>query len=114
MVEDEPFIRFAAAGYISNAGWQPVEADNAVEAEAILKKQPETSVLFTDVNLPGPTNGLRLAELVHREYPDIELVVTSGRHRLSEEELPDDGTFLPKPYLEGDLVHVIGQKLNQT
>ena len=113
VVEDEPFVRFTAADYISDAGWRPIEADNATEAKAMLKEHPETSVLFTDINLPGATDGLQLAEFVHREYPDVELVVTSGRHRLTDEELPDNGTFLPKPYLERDLVRVLGHKLNQ-
>ena len=111
VVEDEPFIRFTAADYISDAGWQPIEAGNAVEAKAMLKEHPETNVLFTDINLPGTTDGLQLAEFVHREYPNIELVVTSGRLRLTDEELPDAGTFLAKPYLEADLIRVLDQKL---
>ena len=113
VVEDEPLVRFTAADYIADAGWRPIEADNAAEAMAILDNHPQTRVLFTDINLPGAINGLQLAAFVHQEYPNIELIVTSGRHRLSDDELPDDGTFLPKPYLERDLVRVLSQKLNQ-
>jgi CheY-like chemotaxis protein len=112
VVEDEPLIRFAATEYLHAAGWRTLEAENAQEGKHLVKEHPEAQVLFTDVNLPGSMDGLELATLVHRDHPNIELVVTSGRHRFSDEELPDDGTFLPKPYLEADLIRVINQKLH--
>jgi hypothetical protein len=61
--------------------------------------------------MPGPVDGIRLAECVNRDHPQIELVVTSGKQHLTDEALPDDGTFLPKPYGQADLVRVLRQKL---
>ena len=112
VVEDEPLIRFTATEYLHSAGWQTLEAENAQEGKRLVEEHPEARVLFTDVNLPGSMNGLELATVVNRDHPSIELVVTSGRHRFADDELPDDGTFLPKPYLEADLIRVLNQKLH--
>ena len=68
-------------------------------------------VLFTDVNMPGDVDGIRLAECVHRDHPEIELVVTSAKRHIDEDTLPDNGTFLPKPYSQADLVRALKEKL---
>ena len=96
---------------IADAGWQPIEAADAVEALKLVNEHPEVKVLFTDVDMPGPTDGLKLAECVHRDHPDIELIVTSGERNIREDALPDDGTFLPKPYGQMDLVRTLRRKL---
>jgi CheY-like chemotaxis protein len=111
VVEDEPLIRMTAADLIADAGWHVLEAADATEALDVIAAHPEVTVLFTDVNMPGPVDGLRLAECVHRNHPHIELVVTSGRRNIIEDALPDDGTFLPKPYKQADLVRVLTEKL---
>lgn len=64
VVDDEPFIRFTASDYITSAGWQSLEAENAEEAKAVIEAHPETKVLFTDINMPGPIDGLQLAEQI--------------------------------------------------
>jgi hypothetical protein len=57
-------------------------------------------------------NGLGLAARVHRDYPEVELVVTSGATIVRDSDLPDDGTFLPKPYRTTRLVEIVKQKLD--
>jgi CheY-like chemotaxis protein len=111
VVEDDPLIRMTAADLISDAGWKPLEAADAEEALRVLEEHPEVKVLFTDVNMPGPVDGIRLAECVHRDRPHVELVITSGKHHISEAALPDEGTFLPKPYGQTDFVRILREKL---
>jgi two-component system, response regulator PdtaR len=111
VVEDDPLIRMTAADVIADAGWEALEAANAQEAICAIDEHPEVKVLFTDVNMPGPVDGVELVECVHRDHPEIELVVTSGRSHISERALPDEGTFLPKPYGQDDLVRTLKQKL---
>jgi CheY-like chemotaxis protein len=110
VVEDEPLIRMHAVDIIESAGWKALEAANSNEALRVLAASP-VDVLFTDVNMPGDMDGLALAETVHQLHPRIELVVTSGKQVLAREALPDDGTFLPKPYGLEELVGMIGSKL---
>lgn len=111
VVDDEPFIRMAAADIVEDAGWVALEAANAEEALKVIAQNPEVKVLFTDVTMPGTIDGVRLAECVHREHPQIELVLTSGERHLSENMLPDEGTFLRKPYGRDELVRTLKEKL---
>ena len=110
LVEDEPLVRWTAHDGLEGAGYEVVEAENAAEALAILEARRDVGVLFTDVNMPGPMDGLSLAELVHAKWPDIRLVVTSGRGL--DRPLPDHGAFLTKPYSVDDMARKIAGTRN--
>ncbi len=107
IVDDEPLIRFIAGDALEEAGFQVVEAANAEEAMSVLKSHDNVGILFTDVNMPGPLNGLELAELVNRRWPTIKLVITSGR--ALERAVPDTGRFLAKPYDLGLMADLIAE-----
>ena len=96
VVDDEPLIRVLASETLEEAGFEVVEAADADEALAVLRSRPEVGLLFTDINMPGSLDGLQLCEIVHQLWPDIKLVVTSGRGL--NRPIPDDGRFLGKPY----------------
>jgi CheY-like chemotaxis protein len=98
VVDDEALLRLSAADVLQEGGYEVVEAADAEEALAILASRGDVRMLFTDVQLPGSTDGMRLARQVHQRWPDIVLLITSGRLRPREEEIPDDGEFVPKPY----------------
>ncbi|MDO6414096.1 response regulator [Sphingomonas sp. BIUV-7] len=98
VVEDEVFIRMVSVDALSDAGYEVLEAENADEALALLKGAGNIDVLFTDIRMPGEMDGLELAERVHVCWPKIKLLVTSGHRRLSDDEIPDAGRFIGKPY----------------
>jgi two-component system, response regulator PdtaR len=99
LVEDEPLVRMSAADDLQDAGFQVLEAANADVALAVLEaRSDEVQVLFTDIDMPGSMNGLALAESVHRRWPHISLLISSGAHRPHRLHLPHDGLFVPKPY----------------
>jgi two-component system, response regulator PdtaR len=112
VVEDEPLVRMVAADAISAGGIRAWEAGDAVEALQILEKRPQIRLVVTDVNMPGEIDGLELAEKLSTERPDIRLIVTSGQVYVPDEELPDHGTFLPKPYRTEHLVSLVERKLD--
>ena len=113
VVEDEPFTRMGAVDAISDAGLESFEAGDACEALRVLEGHPQVTILFTDVNMPGPMDGLALAERVHDLRPDVELIVTSGARRVATDEMPDNGTFLPKPYASQQLITLINRKSSE-
>jgi hypothetical protein len=43
-------------------------------------------------------DGLKLAAAVRDRWPPIKIVATSGRLKISEDDLPTGSRFLPKPY----------------
>jgi CheY-like chemotaxis protein len=98
VVDDEPILRINAADLLEDAGFETMEACDAAAALIQIERHPEISVLFTDINMPGPFDGLELARRVHRQRPDIRLIVTSGRGRPDDRDLPEGGCFVSKPY----------------
>ena len=100
IVEDEFLVRKNAAGMIEDAGFEVVEAGNADEAIAILEARPDIPVVFTDIQMPGSMDGLKLAHYVRGKWPPIKIIATSGHLALSNADLPEGGIFLPKPYTD--------------
>jgi len=100
LVEDELFVRMAAADALEDAGFEVIEAANAQAAQEILTDRDDVRVLFTDVKMPGPMDGLGLASLVRHRWPHILIVITSGHLKPESASLPDDAVFIAKPYSE--------------
>src|ERR1700742_4082197 len=98
VVEDEFLLRMDAADMIGAAGFEVVEAANADQAIEILESRRDITVVFTDIQMPGSMDGLKLARAVRGRWPPIKIVATSGHVDVAETDLPDGGPFLPKPY----------------
>ncbi len=98
IVEVEFLLRVDSAETIENAGFEVIQAANADEAIAILKGRPDIHVVFTDIQMPGSMDGLKLARFVRDRWPPIKIVATSGRVKVSDSDLPAGSVFLPKPY----------------
>jgi CheY-like chemotaxis protein len=98
IVEDEFLLRMDASEMIEGAGFETVEAGNAEEAIKILERRSDIRVVFTDVQMPGSMDGLKLAAAVKGRWPPIQIIATSGRCFIREGDLPEGALFLPKPY----------------
>ncbi len=112
VVEDETFIRMHAVSMIEEAGYDVVEASNADEAIAILEARTDIRIVFTDIEMPGSMDGLKLARYVRDRWPPIQLVVTSGKHHVKNADLPPRGQFVPKPYNSHLLATVMRELAN--
>src|ERR1700682_3269081 len=98
IVEDEFLLRMDAVDMIAAAGFEVVEAANADDAIDILESRRDITVVFTDIQMPGSMDGLKLARAVRGRWPPIKIVATSGLVDVGEKDLPEGGRFLPKPY----------------
>lgn len=98
IVEDEFLLRMDAVDMIAGAGFQVVEAANADQAIEILESRRDITVVFTDIQMPGSMDGLKLARAIRGRWPPIKIVATSGRITVGEPDLPEGGRFLRKPY----------------
>jgi len=107
VVEDETIVRMHGMDILEDAGFEVLEAGNADEAMTILGKHDDVRLLFSDVDMPGSMNGLKLAQLVHERWPTIRLLLTSGHHQLLEATLPDSGKFVSKPWTQEVLIKKI-------
>jgi two-component system, response regulator PdtaR len=107
VVEDEPLIRWNTVAALEEAGFDVVEAANAVEAISTLEKRLDIRAVFTDVQMPGSMDGLRLAHLINIRWPPIKIIATSGRFRLRDDDLPAGGRYLSKPYAVSTLTGML-------
>ena len=107
IVEDEPLVRLDAIRSIENAGFEVIEAANADEAIRVLENRSDIRVVFTDIHMPGSMDGLKLAHAVRNRWPPIKIIVTSGRGQVSEQELPEGGRFIAKPYEATQVIDTI-------
>jgi CheY-like chemotaxis protein len=103
-VEDEYFLRIDAVLMIEDAGFDVLEAASADQAIEILEARPDIHVIFTDIQIPGSMDGLKLAHAVRGRWPPIKIIATSGRVNLRTDDLPEGGRFLPKPYGPEEIV----------
>ena len=72
VVEDEMMLRMRAVDMVEDAGFAAVEAINADDALAILQSRSDIELLFTDIQMPGSMDGLKLAFAVHERWPAIK------------------------------------------
>jgi len=107
IVEDEFLLRMDAVDMIAAAGFEVAEAANADEAIEILESRPDITVVFTDIQMPGSMDGLKLARAVRGRWPPIKIVATSGHVDVNETDLPDGGRFLSKPYSSDEVADVL-------
>jgi CheY-like chemotaxis protein len=109
VVEDEYFLRMNAVEMIEAAGYVVLEASNADEAIEILENRDDIRVMFTDIQMPGSMDGLKLAQAVRGRWPPIEILATSGRVMLGEQDLPARGRFIPKPYSAAQIAKTLSE-----
>jgi CheY-like chemotaxis protein len=98
VVEDEPLVRLCAVDTVAAAGFDVIEAASADEAIRILESRSDIRVVFTDIQMPGSMDGLKLAHAVRDRWPPIKIIVTSGRELVTKHDLPEGGRFFAKPY----------------
>jgi two-component sensor histidine kinase/CheY-like chemotaxis protein len=97
VVEDEMVLRMRAVNLVEDAGFTAVEAVNADEALAILESRSDISLLFSDIQMPGSMDGLKLAHAVHDRWPSIKIILVSGQVKVSDADKPADSRFFGKP-----------------
>jgi CheY-like chemotaxis protein len=112
VVEDNPDVRNVAVSLLEQLGYRTIEAETASEALEVLAAGKDVSLVFSDVVLPGQTDGLALARTVTERYPRIPVVLTTGYTKVFETD--PEFPVLRKPYLLSALGRVIHQTLNSS
>ena len=97
VVEDEMVLRMRAVDIVEDAGFEPIEAVSADEALEILESRDDISLLFTDIQMPGSMDGLKLAHATHNRWPHIKIILVSGQIAVTDADKPDNSRFFPKP-----------------
>ena len=99
IAEDEPLIRMIVAEVLTEAGFEVAETEDADAAiEYLAAYASQVAFVFTDIDMPGSMDGLRLAHLVRARFPWIKVLIASGKGRPRLTDLPAGTHFIAKPY----------------
>jgi CheY-like chemotaxis protein len=112
VVKDEFLLRMDAVDMIAGVGFEVVEAANADQAIEILETRRDITAVFTDIQMSGSMDGLKLARAVRGRWPPIKIVATSGLVGMRETDLPEGGRFLPKPYSQLQVTSVLRELID--
>ena len=104
VVEDEPLVRMGIVDHLEDSGFTVLEAADADAAIHLLVKNLDIRIVFTDVDMPGSMDGLKLAAAISKRWPPIKIVVTSGHRKVNTNDLPVEAHFFAKPYSFDKLV----------
>jgi len=88
-----------------------LEASNADDAISLLDAHPEVRLMFTDIDMPGSMDGLKLAAAVRDRWPPVKIIVTSGHRHMSDDTLPIVGRFFSKHYDPSRVLHAIREMI---
>jgi CheY-like chemotaxis protein len=96
VVEDDVLVRALLADALREAGLSVIEAARADEALSYFEAGGEADIVFSDVEMPGPLNGLQLAHRLRQDYPSLPIILTSGS--LGTQQVRGVAQFVPKPF----------------
>jgi DNA-binding response OmpR family regulator len=107
IVEDDPSLQFSVSQFLALCGFAVLRSSDAAEAVKILKADMSVDLVFSDVKMPGPIDGLELAQWVHTHRPEVPVILTSGSPQKVAEAKAlcngNDELALPKPYALSDV-----------
>jgi PAS domain S-box-containing protein len=110
VVEDNADVRRVAVSLLEQLGYRAIEVETAAAALDVFAAGKHIDLVFSDVVLPGPADGLALARTLAERYPRIPVVLTTGYTKVfdADPEFP----VLRKPYQISTLGRVIHDALN--
>lgn len=112
VVEDSAIIRMGAIDLILSAGYLALEACDADEAIRVLESRDDIDLVFTDVQMPGTMDGVKLCHYIRERWPPVKLIVASGADILEESALPGGSRFFSKPYADRTITEAMALLLS--
>lgn len=107
VVEDEPLLRMTAVDMVVDAGFEAVEASDAIQAIEILEKRLDIRIVFSDIDMPRGMDGMKLAAAIRDRWPPIKIILTSGYFTSDKVYMPARSVFYPKPYDADKIVETL-------
>jgi two-component system, response regulator PdtaR len=102
VVEDDAQIREIVKDELEDAGYTVVVASDADAAIALLEGRRDIHLVFTDIDMPGSMDGLKLAACVRDRWPPVHIIITTGKARPAT--IPANALFIAKPYVGRNVV----------
>jgi CheY-like chemotaxis protein len=107
VVEDEPLLNLDVSDALSSEGYEVIAVTNADDAIKALEFRSDIHTIFTDINMPGSMDGLRLAAAVRDRWPPVNIIVTTGMNAPRCGEMPANSIFIGKPYRNDEVLEAL-------
>ncbi len=98
LVEDDETVAALVVDMVTELGYQPTRAATAAAALEALDKDKTLELVFSDMVMPGPMNGLDLAREIGRRRPDLPVILTTGFSDAAAAATAEGMRLLVKPY----------------
>jgi CheY-like chemotaxis protein len=107
VVEDDPLLSWDISDALEAEGYDVIAVANADEAIKVLKTRNDIRTIFTDIDLPGSMDGLKLAAAVRDHWPPVHIILTSGMRAPHGNEMPTNSMFIAKPYRSAEVLEAV-------
>jgi len=98
LVEDNAEVAAVGRAYFEQLGYQVRHASSAQAALDLIKREDDIDLVFSDILMPGGMNGLELADAVHRRFPQMAVLLTTGYSSSAQDAVRRGFEVLQKPY----------------
>jgi DNA-binding NtrC family response regulator len=78
VIEPEVLIRMTIAEFLRECGFNVIEGVVAEDVRTVLDSGVHLDIVFSEVRLPGNTDGFALARQLRNVRPEIDVILTSG------------------------------------
>jgi PAS domain S-box-containing protein len=112
LVEDNPDVRLIAGSMLEELGYTVRTADSAARALDVLKSDDKIALVLTDVVMPGPMDGMGLAQHLSKEHGSIKVLLTTGYSQAASDPRTPFAV-LRKPYQLATMARAIRNALDQ-
>jgi CheY-like chemotaxis protein len=107
VVEDDPLLSLDISETLEGEGYDVIAVASADKAIKVLEARNDIRTIFTDINLPGSMDGLKLAAAVRDRWPPVHIIVTTGMRAPHRDEMPANSTFIAKPYRRAEVLEAV-------
>ena len=98
VVEDEPLLRWLAVDMVEDGGSRLWRRTAQTRPCAFWRAGSISALVFTDIDMPGGVDGLKLAAMIRDRWPPIAIIITSGKRAPMAKDMPVGALFFAKPY----------------
>jgi len=114
VVDDDDLVRKSVIAQITSLGYNTIEANNPAAALEIIGSKQPIDLLFSDIVMPGPIDGVELARLAGEQRLGLKVLLTSGYPDLKTSHTSEKKhwAILKKPYRRNELQRVLKDALS--
>jgi CheY-like chemotaxis protein len=107
VVEDDLLLSLDISEALKDEGYDVIDVANADDAIKVLETRNDIRTIFTDIDLPGSMDGLKLAAAVRDRWPPVNIIVATGMRAPRRDEMPARSLFIAKPYRSAKVLEAV-------